>query len=883
MHSSTNKSIASMDPSEEYIDLDRVLVEDELRSLVSTPEHQHNQQFKISLKSIDECKTERFRRSLVTPLPKYNHSIIQPEWCGTTNKSSNDSCAESVALFKNLASNEDHIDFVSSDLKEFMSPYDLDDIVSRPTSRVPMSPYRHRDMLTSSRLRNHNMQKTPEPLVEQKPILRHTNNKSYTNTVSHNPPSGMPINRTAYLDETIAIPRKHSFDSIEESRKQSPPSTPIITETSKIDHAALPNQTNNGRLQKILNKRRSVDSDALKKLKSQEDKIFASHSTRLVTDTKLKQPSYSFTDKAAKSKHTSTSTAIPAPTTSSRRASLLRQPDSRRWSSRISEQQIEEIKKSPLISPRQLPINTAKRTNHHNEANLISKKKLANDDRLGPLTSRTQRLPLKSLSDETRHQVSFDTERDSDLLTNIQTSTHRINNLSLINKTVAEEEPKTKVSKENTFRRLVRRDRATEDQHAQEASPISPSISRHTKRLNTLATVNRQRNSAEPTLQRRLNTSVHRHSLSYTNHSELTSTNKEEEEEVLLPSHAERLADTNMYNRRAKPSALTVETSQLVNTIIDHDNNSSYRPLHSEDKLATPLISSPSTRYQRKYGNARYTAENVSSLVDTPSKEVRFSKANFFISHPNDIPIAASQSSGGLSNSTGSSHSGELYYDPPLSANSRSALLSQKRCSIPVLNTTLIDEQVRKSERRYSSYLARIKHEDEPVPDNFEQSPVRYMTRQRPRAISTEEGDGYVVRKNFTNSTLRRPLQRQEHARDEYIPRRRVLSEDNNGIKGQGHGIRQYCTSSSNESSPIHAPIKTSTNQREYEKSIPQYRSNQYNANVSSEEPPRRLQRGTSTENVTESARKVLAFVQQRRSIKHANQQANPNRRSLHF
>ncbi|KAI8348311.1 hypothetical protein BD560DRAFT_450386, partial [Blakeslea trispora] len=802
MHSSTNKSISSIDQSEEYIDLDRALIEDELRSLVSTPEHQHGQQFKISLKSIDECKTERFRRSLVTPLPKYNHSmnLQQSDWCATTNKSSNDSCAESVALFKNLSSNEDHIDFVSSDLKEFMSPYDMDDIVSRPNSRVPSSLYCHRNTLTSSRLRNHNMQKTPEPLVEQKPILRHTNNKGYTIPVSHNPASGVPesMNRATYLDETIAIPRKHSFDSIEELRKKPSPSTPLIAETSEVEHAELPNQTNNGRLQTILNKRRSIDSDALKKLKSQEYKVPTSHLSRSAINTKSKQLN-TFTEKTTKPKHVPSSTAIPAPSTSSRRASLLRQPDSRRWSARISEQQIEEIKKSPLISPRQLPINTAKRNSsisHQNEASLLSKKKLANHDRLAPFSTRLKRIPLKSLSDGTKHLNCNDTKEDLNAPLTIQINDHNIKydrNSSLI-KNIPEEE--VKVLKESTPRRLVRRDRPIQDHQALEASPTSPSVSKHVKRLSVLAAVNRQQNTTEPALLCRPNASNHRHSINSANHHDLLSA---ETEGAALSGHTERLTESNTYRRRVKPFALAVETSQASNTVINND--SSYHQLSSEDKLPTPLSSTSTARY-RKYGNGpvRYAhvVEDASPLVDTPSKEVRFSKTNTFISHPNDVPIAASQSTGGLSNSTGSSHSGELYYDPPLSANSRNALLSQKRCSIPVLNTALIDEQVQKSERRYSSYLARIKHEDEPVADDFEyaeHTPIRYASHRRPRAVSTEESEVYAYRKTLGSSTLRRPSQRQDLSRDEYIPRRRVLSEDNKGVKGQGRDMRQYSIS----------------------------------------------------------------------------------------
>ncbi|KAI8081977.1 uncharacterized protein B0P05DRAFT_67866 [Gilbertella persicaria] len=297
---------------EEYIDLDKVLVDDELRSLVSTCEYNHK--FRISLKSMDERKTERFRRSLVTPLSKYN-----TDWRTTTNKSPNDSCAESVALFKNLANNNDHIDFVSSDLKDFMSSYDMDDLLSRPNSRVPALSHQ-KDVLTSSRLNNHNQATT----------LRHTNN------------SHMVPHKSSIINLSETIPRKHSFDSGQ--RKLSSPSIPVISDTSETQE--INNNAKNQQFHRLLHKRRSVDSDALKKMK-QADR-----------DTKLKKPIV-LVDKQKSIKHVS-STAIPTP--KANRKSLLQQSDKRRWSSYIPDDM--DLKKSPLISPKQGPVNTSRRTNN---------------------------------------------------------------------------------------------------------------------------------------------------------------------------------------------------------------------------------------------------------------------------------------------------------------------------------------------------------------------------------------------------------------------------------------------------------------------------------------------------------------------------------------
>lgn len=83
--------------SEEFIDLDLALAEEELRSLGSTPEYNsRTNNLKLSFKSIDDQETERFRLSLITPLSKY------PSVRSST-KSPADSYAESVALFKDLS------------------------------------------------------------------------------------------------------------------------------------------------------------------------------------------------------------------------------------------------------------------------------------------------------------------------------------------------------------------------------------------------------------------------------------------------------------------------------------------------------------------------------------------------------------------------------------------------------------------------------------------------------------------------------------------------------------------------------------------------------------------------------------------------------------
>ncbi|KAG1108108.1 hypothetical protein G6F42_016111 [Rhizopus arrhizus] len=145
----TVKSCSSFDTNE-YIDLDTALVQEELRSLGATPETRdyNNDNYRISFKNMDARETERLRNSLVTPMSSYSINIR------SLTKTPVDSCAESVALFKNLANNGMKFAYISSDLQDFMDNCDLDDLISRPSSRPnasasPLQPYRHsKDSLT---------------------------------------------------------------------------------------------------------------------------------------------------------------------------------------------------------------------------------------------------------------------------------------------------------------------------------------------------------------------------------------------------------------------------------------------------------------------------------------------------------------------------------------------------------------------------------------------------------------------------------------------------------------------------------------------------------------------------------------------------------------
>lgn len=96
----TAKSYSSFDTND-YIDLDTALVQEELRSLGATPEtiDYNNDSYRISFKNMDARETARLRDSLVTPMSSYSINVR------SMLKTPVDSCAESVALFKNLANN----------------------------------------------------------------------------------------------------------------------------------------------------------------------------------------------------------------------------------------------------------------------------------------------------------------------------------------------------------------------------------------------------------------------------------------------------------------------------------------------------------------------------------------------------------------------------------------------------------------------------------------------------------------------------------------------------------------------------------------------------------------------------------------------------------
>jgi hypothetical protein len=159
-----------------------------------------------------------------------------------------------------------------------------------------------------------------------------------------------------------------------------------------------------------------------------------------------------------------------------------------------------------------------------------------------------------------------------------------------------------------------------------------------------------------------------------------------------------------------------------------------------------PSLMPVPTRYRKHSNNSisKYASvpEDTGLSSFSPPKDVRFGLSTTN-TYAEEIQVEASRSSGGLSNSTtSSSYSSDRYYDPPTPPTS--AVITHqhsKRKSIPVMNASMIDEQVRKTENRYSSYLARVKKENV-VPEYAENSASRRLLPRRQRVIS-EDNENY--------------------------------------------------------------------------------------------------------------------------------------------
>ncbi|KAI8987760.1 hypothetical protein BDF20DRAFT_287527 [Mycotypha africana] len=148
--------------TDEFIDLNTALLEEELRSLNATPEYN-----KISLKSIDTHEAERIRRSLVTPVPQRSSASKQtasPEFHSFLKSPTNSCYAESIALFRNLSDQDNNIlDFAYTNLDEIMKNIDLEDDVTllhqENSNDQNTSSYNYTNRVPQS----NNIQKQPVP------------------------------------------------------------------------------------------------------------------------------------------------------------------------------------------------------------------------------------------------------------------------------------------------------------------------------------------------------------------------------------------------------------------------------------------------------------------------------------------------------------------------------------------------------------------------------------------------------------------------------------------------------------------------------------------------------------------------------------------------
>ncbi|KAI9352412.1 hypothetical protein BD770DRAFT_393402 [Pilaira anomala] len=135
---------------------------------------QNGDDFKLTLRSIDDNELDDFRRSLITPMS--NNNIQDPMYAefertntqpkDVSNKrhqtlsptnSYADSVADSLAVFNRLLDEQKSSDdFLAGDLNDFMSPYNMDDLVSLPPpSSSPQT--NHRTNITSAYQTKHNV------------------------------------------------------------------------------------------------------------------------------------------------------------------------------------------------------------------------------------------------------------------------------------------------------------------------------------------------------------------------------------------------------------------------------------------------------------------------------------------------------------------------------------------------------------------------------------------------------------------------------------------------------------------------------------------------------------------------------------------------------
>ncbi|CAO3639611.1 unnamed protein product [Mucor fragilis] len=770
----------------------------------------------------------------------------------------------------------DHIDLVSSDLKDFMDNCDLDDLMSRPDSRPnasasPLQPYRHsKDGLTSSRLSSHNraeqkkqqettsastlLQKLSEPHqqhrqdykeVEPSAPLRHTNHDGYSNPVIH----------------THKPTRNSVNDSANTNKYEPPPMSVLEKPKSKT-------------MQSILSKRRSIDSAGLKRLQQ-------SHVEPTPNDSRLLSKRHSmmsiseYEPAPAKSKLPTTvqrrnsnlqqpavftatlkrrNSNMQQPTTATaslqRRNSNLQstlsktntqrrnssnvdppvepevvlerrnsktqpqaQPDRRRWSSYIPdhnvvvenqvpqrdmpapqrtsrqeprkllnrnsmllpssgrqysrEEEEEQVYGAPSMSQRRpareklvyegeasppmYAQSTAEKVRHRHTLSASDKRAS-----LGPLPRHTadKRASLHLAASRVHATVGEDEDVQIDNVPQVQQ--RRLLNNDRRSHQIKTSSYERSMEEPNRYRSKLRNPIVNREYESQLSSSLMSTVlanskhlrdyQQHTTRLSKRSELQLQSSHDEA--------ARYRHEPSDLVQSQAYEYEQAEEDLVAPPP---RYVSRGVVGEQRHNQLLTTASTATQ----QRRNRAQSAPSNHQQATDKPSLMPVHVRYRKHSNNSisKYTSvpENAGLTSFSPPREARL--------YPEEIiQVEASRSSGGLSNSTtSSSHSSDRYYDPPTpptSAVNTTYGSHGKRRSVPVMNASIIDEQVRKTENRYSSYLARIK-KDTLKAEHEDTNPSRRLVPRRQRVVS-EDNESY--RQQIEQRT--RPQQHQAY-RDE--------------------------------------------------------------------------------------------------------------------
>ncbi|KAI8644895.1 hypothetical protein BD408DRAFT_400787 [Parasitella parasitica] len=402
-------SVSSFDMND-FIDLDTALIEEELRSLGATPENRdyHNDNYRISFKSVDAKEAERLRTTLITPMT----------YCSITPRSLLKTPEESVYA-------ENHIDLVSSNLQDFMDHCDMDDLLSRAATSRPSSsssakqPYRHnKDSLTSidsEGLSKLHQNTQVESSLPKRHSMMSIDERETALPKSKLPKSKMPVpankdSRRNSNIQVLAVPsttaarRRNSnlqqptaTNTSLQKRESSLQQPAVINTTEKRRNSSLqqPTAISSSLKRRDSSLQSSPALNAIVTVKRRNSKLqqpSATKSSLQRRDSNLSQPAISNTTV----KRRSSSLQQPAATTNAtleRRNSSLQQrnqQDQRRWSSYVSEQGQKLAISKDLVSEKEVktPQRTSSINANHETSYRQEAKKLSNRNSMIIPTSR---------------------------------------------------------------------------------------------------------------------------------------------------------------------------------------------------------------------------------------------------------------------------------------------------------------------------------------------------------------------------------------------------------------------------------------------------------------------------------------------------------------